>query len=124
MLILSRFAGAAGELREALIVNPHDIAEVAEKLRQALNMPLEERKERWQALNETVRKVSARRWAADFLEALEASRAERQKSREADETASREAEIVPLRAVSGDAATARPARSPAARRGCASLVGC
>ena len=37
MLILSRFAGAAGELREALIVNPHDIAEVAEKLQRALS---------------------------------------------------------------------------------------
>ena len=47
VLVLSRFAGAAGELSEALIVNPHDTAEVAEKLQQALNMPLEERKERW-----------------------------------------------------------------------------
>ncbi len=92
VLVLSRFAGAAGELREALIVNPHDIEEVAEKLTQALNMPLEERKERWQALNETVRKVSAARWSAGFLEALEGSQAEAG-PREGD------ARVVPLRAL-------------------------
>jgi trehalose 6-phosphate synthase len=94
VLVLSRFAGAAGELPEALIVNPHDIAEVAEKLRQALHMPLAERKERWQALNETVRKVSAKRWSEEFLAALEGSRTpEGEKGREGR----RDAEIVPLR---------------------------
>src|SRR5262249_36586252 len=43
VLILSRFAGAARELSEALIVNPHDTDEMAAALHQALNMPLEER---------------------------------------------------------------------------------
>jgi trehalose 6-phosphate synthase len=71
VLILSRFAGAAQELREALIVNPYDVAEVAETLRRALHMPLAERKDRWRALDETVRSVSAHRWSTDFLAALE-----------------------------------------------------
>ncbi len=54
VLILSRFAGAADQLREALIVNPYDADEVAEAINQALTMELPERKERWQALRETV----------------------------------------------------------------------
>lgn len=71
VLVLSRFAGAAGELSEALIVNPYDTAEVAETLQRALQMPLAERKERWDVLNKTVHKVSARRWCEMFLEGLE-----------------------------------------------------
>jgi trehalose 6-phosphate synthase len=99
VLVLSRFAGAAGELKQALIVNPHDIAEVAEKLQLALNMPLEERKERWKALNETVRKVSAKSWASDFLAALESSHAETgDRGGEGDSRRWR-AEVVPLRGV-------------------------
>ncbi len=98
VLVLSRFAGAAGELREALIVNPHDIAEVAEKLRQALNMPLAERKERWQALNETVRKLSAKRWSSQFLDALESSHTQTGPSPDvAEGKPRRQADIVPLR---------------------------
>ena len=71
VLVLSRFAGAAHEMREALIVNPHDSAEVADALQRALQMPLVERRERWQALNEKVQNGSAARWCEMFLEALE-----------------------------------------------------
>lgn len=97
VLVLSRFAGAAGELKEALIVNPHDNAEVAEKLLLALNMPLEERKERWQALNERVRKVSAQSWSADFLAALESSHAEAGRGGGESDIGRWGAEVVPLR---------------------------
>jgi trehalose 6-phosphate synthase len=76
VLILSRFAGAARELAEAVIVNPYDHGEMAEALHRALRMPLAERKERWQALNETVRKGNARRWCTLFLDALEATHAQ------------------------------------------------
>ncbi len=76
VLILSRFAGAARELGEALIVNPYDHAEIAETLQRALRMPRDERKERWQALNQTVRKGSAQRWCDLFLDALEATHAQ------------------------------------------------
>lgn len=43
VLVLSRFAGAADELKSAMIVNPFDVEEVAEALHRALEMPLEER---------------------------------------------------------------------------------
>jgi len=99
VLVLSRFAGAARELTEALIVNPHDAGEVADALKQALEMPLEERKARWQQLIETVRKVSAHSWATSFLIALEASQSDAPR---ADGIPLHQAEIVPLRTIAGD----------------------
>ena len=50
VLVLSRFAGAAEQLREALLVNPYDTHGTAETVQQALQMPLEERRERHQKL--------------------------------------------------------------------------
>jgi hypothetical protein len=50
VLILSPFAGAAYELHAAVIANPYDPDAVAEALQTALGMPLEERRERWQAM--------------------------------------------------------------------------
>ena len=73
VLILSRFAGAAGEMSEALIVNPYDCAEMAETLQRALRMSIEERIERWQSLNAAVHKVTASRWCELFLDALDAA---------------------------------------------------
>ena len=70
VLILSRFAGAADQLREALIVNPFDADEVAEAINQALTMELAERKERWQALRETVWAGTPQRFTETFLAAL------------------------------------------------------
>jgi trehalose 6-phosphate synthase len=70
VLILSRFAGAADQLREALIVNPFDSDEVAEAINQALTMELPERKERWQALRETVWAGTPALFTETFLDAL------------------------------------------------------
>lgn len=70
VLILSRFAGAAEELKEALIVNPYSTEGVAEALQTALRMPLEERKERWAALAAQVWKVDAATWASNFIAKL------------------------------------------------------
>ncbi len=50
VLILSQFAGASEQMTDALIVNPHDIEGVADTIKQALNMPLAERVERWRNL--------------------------------------------------------------------------
>jgi len=47
VLVLSRFAGAAHELDAAVLVNPYDIGGVADGMRDALDMSLEERRERW-----------------------------------------------------------------------------
>ena len=48
VLVLSRFAGAAQEMPEALIVNPYDLDGVADAIAMAHAMPLGERRERWQ----------------------------------------------------------------------------
>lgn len=70
VLVLSRFAGAAEIFPDALLVNPFDTDETAEALRIALAMPLEERRQRWQALMDAARKYSVDDWAAAFLDRL------------------------------------------------------
>src|SRR5260370_36458887 len=50
VLILSRFAGAAAELREALLVNPYDREPVGAAISRALEMPIIERQQRHAAL--------------------------------------------------------------------------
>ena len=69
-LILSRFAGAARELDGALLVNPYDIEDIAQAIASALDMPLEERKERWTSMNERVVKNDITAWCESFLSAL------------------------------------------------------
>jgi hypothetical protein len=54
VLVLSRFAGAAEQLRDALIVNPYDPDEIADAMHAALEMPLEERKRRHESVREAV----------------------------------------------------------------------
>jgi trehalose 6-phosphate synthase len=70
VLILSRFAGAADELKEALIVNPFDPDEIAEALHAGLIMDLAERRDRHQALLACVRQGTAQRFCEIFLAAL------------------------------------------------------
>lgn len=68
VLILSRFAGAAQELPEALAVNPFDISQLAAALKAALEMPLSEQTERMRRMRETVRNKNIYRWAGRLLE--------------------------------------------------------
>jgi trehalose 6-phosphate synthase len=70
VLVLSKFAGAAEELIEAITVNPYDTDEMAEALHTALTMPVEERRERYQALIMRVRKNDVTSWRESFLDAL------------------------------------------------------
>ena len=70
VLVLSRFTGAAEELREALIVNPHDVEGTARALAQALDMPLAERARRQAALLRRVESQTAARWAESFVRDL------------------------------------------------------
>jgi trehalose 6-phosphate synthase len=73
VLVLSRFAGAATSLTEALLVNPHDAEEIAEALHSALTMPLDERQSRWRDLMTKVRRDSAAAWSQRFIAELEAA---------------------------------------------------
>ena len=70
VLILSQFAGAAAELSDALIVNPHDIEEVGEALALALTMPLEERRARHGAMMAVLHANPIEAWARAFLRDL------------------------------------------------------
>ncbi|MXO61271.1 trehalose-6-phosphate synthase [Altererythrobacter salegens] len=76
VLILSRFAGAAQQLgggdasEGAILVNPHSPDDIAAGIRDALDMPLDERKARWQPMFECVRDESVQRWTADFTRDL------------------------------------------------------
>lgn len=74
VLVLSRFAGAAEELAEAIIVNPYDLDDIAEGIRIALEMPLEQRKERHAALLARLDGNDTRAWASSFLRALRRAR--------------------------------------------------
>jgi len=70
VLILSRFAGAAIEFRRALLVNPYDPESVAGAIAQALAMPIEERRERHQALLAAIFDYDIDRWQREFLATL------------------------------------------------------
>jgi len=70
VLVLSRFAGAAEDMTEALLVNPFDIEAIAEAMHAGLVMPLEERQARHRALIARLRATSARNFCQTFLSAL------------------------------------------------------
>ena len=67
VLILSRFAGAAREMPEALIVNPYHVEETADALHRAATMPAAEQRERMASLRSTVREFNVFRWAGRML---------------------------------------------------------
>ena len=77
VLVLSRFAGAAEQMREALLVNPYDVPATAQAIQRALHMPLAERRERHAALLQSITRESASQWRQNFLDALAAPPAER-----------------------------------------------
>ncbi|CAN0566075.1 unnamed protein product, partial [Laminaria digitata] len=67
VLVLSQFAGAAAEMKEALIVNPYDTASVSSAMYHALNMPLRERRKRWRTLMDQLVTHDIHGWSGDFL---------------------------------------------------------
>jgi trehalose 6-phosphate synthase len=71
VLILSRFAGAAEELGDALIVNPYNIEATADVIRVALEMSLDERRARHAALMAVIAKYDIVHWAQTFLTTLD-----------------------------------------------------
>jgi trehalose 6-phosphate synthase len=70
VLVLSRFAGAARQLKEALLVNPNSPEEVAEALKRALAMDHGERVRRWTALFENVQREDVTAWRDAYVAAL------------------------------------------------------
>lgn len=70
VLVLSKFAGAAYELKDALQVNPFSIEECASAYREALQMQPEERRRRMRKMREIVEHNNVYRWAGKFLSDL------------------------------------------------------
>ena len=73
VLVLSEFAGAADELRAAVLVNPHDIDELKAAILRSLAMPPEEQEEAMRSLRHQVMEHDVQSWAHQFLESLTAS---------------------------------------------------
>jgi len=69
-LVLSEFAGAAAELKGALLTNPHDGADLVSVCQQALTMGRGEARSRLRQLFEIVRHYDVQRWGDDFLDAV------------------------------------------------------
>ncbi len=69
-LVLSEFTGAASELRQAYLVNPHDTEGVKDAIEAALNQPVEDGRRRMRALRRQVLAHDVDRWARSFLDAL------------------------------------------------------
>jgi len=75
-LILSQFTGAARELRDAIIVNPYDVEQLAEAIRLALEMDTKERQARMKLLRNNVKHHNVYQWAGNFIAELSEIRAE------------------------------------------------
>ncbi|HEX7965044.1 MAG TPA: trehalose-6-phosphate synthase [Gammaproteobacteria bacterium] len=70
VLVLSSLAGAADQLKDALIVNPYDVDGMAAAIARGLSMPVEERRARHTRLLAALREKDVHRWVADFTDAL------------------------------------------------------
>ncbi|POX99371.1 trehalose-6-phosphate synthase [Mycobacterium kansasii] len=73
-LVLSEFTGAAAELRQAYLVNPHDLEDVKNGIEEALNQSVEAGRRRMRALRRQVLAHDVDRWARSFLDALAEAR--------------------------------------------------
>ena len=72
-LVLSEFAGAANELKGAVLVNPYDVEGLKRAIAEAVYMPLAEQHSRMSSMRKVVARNNAHRWATSFLEVLEAT---------------------------------------------------
>jgi trehalose-6-phosphate synthase len=115
VLILSRFTGAARELPDALLVNPYDIEQMAEAIRSALEMDIEERKTRMQHMRRVVREHNIFRWASTLIAELCEVRldepANRTESQLGRALGGQSADVIPIDQPMDDLQHARPVAS-------------
>ncbi len=71
VLILSEMAGAARELTDALTINPNDIIEMAERIKEGLEMPEENQSQCIENMQRRIANYDVNEWAADFMTELE-----------------------------------------------------
>ncbi len=70
VLVLSEMAGAASELGEALIINPYNLNQMTEAMREALEMSPEEKSSRNHYMKYRLRRYDVHRWAHEFVDKL------------------------------------------------------
>ena len=70
VLVLSEFAGAARELRQAILVNPRDLDGMRSAMSRALRMGAAERRRRMSSLRRHMLRHDVFRWASEFLKEL------------------------------------------------------
>jgi len=67
VLILSQFAGATEELKDAIVVNPYDVEGFADAIKNALEMDKEEKRKKMERLREVVRENNVYKWLGNFV---------------------------------------------------------
>lgn len=67
MLVLSQFAGSATDLNGAIIVNPYDMEEVADGIKQGLEMKKEEKEARIKNMAEMLEEKNVYDWGYTFI---------------------------------------------------------
>ena len=82
VLVLSKFTGAAVELRDALLVNPYDTGAMADTIHMGLEMPREARRKRMGPMRRQVMEHNIYRWAARILGDLRELRLDSQSERD------------------------------------------
>lgn len=71
VLILSELAGASKELHEAIMVNPNNLGDIAEAIKEAIEMPDCEQIRRNDVMTERIRRYSVEKWAKEFIKSLD-----------------------------------------------------
>ena len=74
VLILSEMAGASKEMNEALLINPNNFEQIAETIKKAIEMPLEEQQKRMGILQKRLQRYSVEKWANEFMKSLKATK--------------------------------------------------
>jgi len=67
VLILSQFAGATEELKDAIVINPYDVEGFADAIKNALEMEKKDKQKRMKRLRESVRENNVYKWLEDFI---------------------------------------------------------
>ncbi|MCF8359293.1 MAG: bifunctional alpha,alpha-trehalose-phosphate synthase (UDP-forming)/trehalose-phosphatase [Prolixibacteraceae bacterium] len=71
VVILSEMAGVSKEMGEAIIINPNNFNEIAESIHTALEMPIEEQRERMDTMQKRIKRYNVFKWATEFVKSLE-----------------------------------------------------
>lgn len=74
VLLLSEMAGASKEMNEAMLINPNNFEQIADTLKYALEMPIEEQKSRMKILQKRLKRYTVEKWAEEFMKSLHATK--------------------------------------------------